>query len=257
MSTPSLTPEAKEAIRNYMLRLVTLPGSITAIAIFLIGFFLNEVVIGRAYNKAYSEIYPQATAQVIKLTADAMRAAENATSAASVAEQSRDRANLLASTVDKLSVKASQAVEDASRAVFSSKTAHDRAESLSDKVDQQLDEAELLRAQLKTAKVVQQADKLVKEVVSQILDRKDFSKKLQRDFGIRVAVIEDFLHGGREGREQCSWRDIGYDMSHAHDRAVWCPTGYYISQMDIDGCSSAANCPVVGKVKCCKVLFSK
>jgi hypothetical protein len=48
-----LTLAAKEAIRSYMIKLVTLPAIAAAILSFLIGFGINEMARGQAYTAAF------------------------------------------------------------------------------------------------------------------------------------------------------------------------------------------------------------
>lgn len=55
MSEKGLSLEAKELIRNYMVKIVTFPGIILTVVGFLLGFFLNDVAKTTAYNKAYEE----------------------------------------------------------------------------------------------------------------------------------------------------------------------------------------------------------
>ena len=55
MDDKELTQEAKALIRKYMVSLVTLPGLLVSVVLFLLGYLVNEVATGRAYNEAYTE----------------------------------------------------------------------------------------------------------------------------------------------------------------------------------------------------------
>jgi hypothetical protein len=71
MSNGELSPQAKEAIRSYMIKIVTIPGVLLAILGFLIGFFLNDVAKASAYNKAYEK----ASQLILNLTKETSTAA--------------------------------------------------------------------------------------------------------------------------------------------------------------------------------------
>jgi len=71
MSNGELTLEAKELIKKYMIKLVTIPGVLLAILGFLIGFFLNDVAKASAYNKAYEK----ASQLILELTKETSTAA--------------------------------------------------------------------------------------------------------------------------------------------------------------------------------------
>src|SRR3990170_1702778 len=49
----TLTPEAKRAIRAYMVRLVILPAGALSIASFLVGYIINNVAVQTAQNQAF------------------------------------------------------------------------------------------------------------------------------------------------------------------------------------------------------------
>jgi len=53
--TQELTLEAKAAIRNYMLKLVTFPGLAAIIVSFLLGFLIKDIAISKAQNDAIAQ----------------------------------------------------------------------------------------------------------------------------------------------------------------------------------------------------------
>lgn len=55
MKESKLTLEAKEAIRNYMVKIVAFPGVVLTILGFVTGFLVNDVAKKSAYTKAYRE----------------------------------------------------------------------------------------------------------------------------------------------------------------------------------------------------------
>jgi len=50
-----LTHEGKEAIRLYMIKLITLPGALLTVISFSMGFFVKDWAYQSAYNVAYSK----------------------------------------------------------------------------------------------------------------------------------------------------------------------------------------------------------
>ena len=208
MPEAPLTAEEREAIRSYMLRLITIPGSLAAIVIFGLGFVINDVFFERAENIAYKitteTLYPQA--------------------------------------------------EQVARAVSSAELSEERVETLAERYETKLHEAEELEKSLRTSQALRESDELVDNVVKSILSQTNFGAELRGEFGGRVSALEEFLKGSREGKEECSWRPVGYNKAHGHDQSEWCPTGFFISQIDVDSCSDGASCPVIGQVRCCKVF---
>ena len=59
MSDDRLKPEAKEAIRAYMLKLVAIPGTLGAIGAFFLGFFIRDVAIKQAELDAHERLNRQ------------------------------------------------------------------------------------------------------------------------------------------------------------------------------------------------------
>ena len=74
MNEPTLTAEAKEAIRSYMLRLIALPSLLVAIIAFVSGFLVNDVAKQGAFNKAYQD----AAQNIYTLTREAADAVSKA-----------------------------------------------------------------------------------------------------------------------------------------------------------------------------------
>ncbi|WP_143005608.1 hypothetical protein [Desulforhopalus singaporensis] len=56
--------------------------------------------------------------------------------------------------------------------------------------------------------------------------------------------------------EKCGVYKIGYNKSHFSNQGQWCPNGYFITQLDLDGGGyggdKMGNYPIVGNVTCCK-----
>ena len=77
-----LTPEAREAVRDFILRMLTVPAIVVTAVSFALGFFIN----GAARNEAYTDAYKDASKEIRAITAEAATAKTEATS-------SRDRAN--------------------------------------------------------------------------------------------------------------------------------------------------------------------
>jgi hypothetical protein len=79
MTNKELSLQEKEAIRKYMKSLVALPGIVVAIAMFVMGFFINDVAKRTAYDKAYQ----QATTKVMDIAYTALEANAKAAQALS------------------------------------------------------------------------------------------------------------------------------------------------------------------------------
>jgi len=97
-----LTMQAKEAVRKYMLTLIVIPGTILAVASFLLGFFINEVAKQGAYNEAYS----QASGVIMATAAEAAKTSgkidalyAQANSLLAEAEETRKKVELSASDI--------------------------------------------------------------------------------------------------------------------------------------------------------------
>ena len=74
------------------------------------------------------------------------------------------------------------------------------------------------------------------------------------------AVLEATQDRLRQGDGACEWVDIGKDRSHYPERfpEPWCSAGSFITQIDVNSCSGDdAGCPIIGRVRCCKVLSSR
>lgn len=69
MTEDILTLKAKQAMRSYMLRLVALPGVISVITAFTLGFFVNFVAKESAYNTAFTT----ASTDIMNLMSEANR----------------------------------------------------------------------------------------------------------------------------------------------------------------------------------------
>jgi hypothetical protein len=69
-----LTLQAKEAIRNYLLRLVAFPGIVISLVMFLLGYLINDVARKDAYNNAYANV----SERILTLAMSASKAAEDA-----------------------------------------------------------------------------------------------------------------------------------------------------------------------------------
>ena len=54
---------------------------------------------------------------------------------------------------------------------------------------------------------------------------------------------------------KCGWYNVGYNKSHFSNQGNWCPSGMFITQLDLDGGgygnNNMGNYPMVGRVKCC------
>ena len=140
------------------------------------------------------------------------------------------------------------------KAATEAETSKERVQALVDDMEVLVADANDLRKSLKTLDAIKEGEKLVEKVVDGILSQRDFSSEMKGEFGVRVTALENLLNGSSQGSEQCTWEAVGYDKAHGHDNSTWCPTGSFISQIDIDGCGSSGNCPVIGRVRCCKVL---
>ena len=208
MSGEKLTLEAKEAIRNYMLRMVAIPGFLVAVLAFALGFLINDVAKKDAFNEAYRE----ATDRVLKHTEDVWAAAREA-------NEHKKRVEALVKDIET--------------------------------VNQQADQ---LSAKLNSFRALSETEELVQAVAIDVVNRSDFGDRLVGEMGERVQTLEITLGSIAQGNDSCSWESVGYNKSHGHDMAPWCPQGTFIRQIDIDGCGSGENCPTIGRVKCCSVL---
>ena len=71
--------------------------------------------------------------------------------------------------------------------------------------------------------------------------------------GVTAGQFEEHVTGLRQGDDECSWVDIGGNKSHYPEQGEWCPAGSFISRIDLDGCESGGNCPIIGRVRCCEI----
>ena len=208
MNGEKLTLEAKEAIRNYMIRLVAIPGFLGLALASILGFLINDIAKEVAFNEAYRE----ATDRVMKHTEDVWAAAR-------AADEQKERVEALVKDIEAVSQKADE-----------------------------------LSAKLNSFKAISETEELVHAVATDVVNRSDFGNMLAGEIGDRVQTLESTLGRIAQGSESCSWETVGYDKSHGHNMAPWCPSGTFIRQFDIDGCSSGENCPEIGRVHCCSVL---
>ena len=251
MGESPLTAEAKEAVRAYMFRLVVLPGGfLTALIVLLLGVLWNDIVKQNAENKAFQ------TAQdaIISLTTEASKAADDAEASKKRLETLIQEASEATTEAEQYRERLANFAQDASRSAADAQRSKEHLETLVTSVEDVEKNAELLRERLETAEAVTVADNLVEQVSTNLIERGDFLTTLAEEFGDRVEALEISINGLRQGEGACSWVPVGYDKSHYHDASAWCPAGSFIKQIDIDGCRRPGDCPVIGRVQCCKVL---
>jgi hypothetical protein len=104
---PELTHEARQAIRSYMMKLVTLPAVFASVALFFAGYFAKDVFGAKAENAAYAT----ASAKILDMTAaasqaqaEAANAKLQASEAISQAQKTNQKLNEAAKQVDDLLV---------------------------------------------------------------------------------------------------------------------------------------------------------
>lgn len=110
---PQLTQDAKEAIRSYMLKLITLPAVFATGAIFFAGYFAKDVFGTKAENAAYAAASVkilEMTAAASKAQAEAGTAKDQASAAISHAQETNLKLDEAAKQVDALLVKQQQNV---------------------------------------------------------------------------------------------------------------------------------------------------
>lgn len=139
MPEPELTAEAKEAIRSYVVKLLVLPATASAVLAFFLGYFIKDV----ATQTAYTDAYKQASLQILSLSGDAQAAKHNALEATRAAQEGKDEV-----------IKANTAAQAASL------------------------EAQTIRNSLRTLQSLQQSENMVAGVAQDLLARADFKKSL-------------------------------------------------------------------------------
>lgn len=144
MDKQKLTLEAQAAVRQYMVRLVTLPGVAITIVAFLPGFFVKEVAKQGAYNDAYKV----AQASISDLLGEAQKSAINAERMKEVIEQK------------------------------------------SQEIKKIHEEANDIRAKLKTAEKFQNSENLVAIIADNLSNRIDFQRSVTGNFGNRLSQVE-------------------------------------------------------------------
>lgn len=80
----NLSPEEKEAMRNYVLKLVVLPGWALSILMFIFGYLVNDVAkakVDAESSKAYAESIKDASIRLHRLTVETAEAKAKAESA--------------------------------------------------------------------------------------------------------------------------------------------------------------------------------
>ena len=133
MVKDELSLQDKEAVRKYMISLVTLPGIVISIIMFFLGFFVNEVAKRTAYDKAYQEVTPR----VIDLAATAAQANTDAARALSESLELQREASAIRDSLR--TVAAFQSSEEhISKIVDSLVKRTDFQESIVSKVDERL-----------------------------------------------------------------------------------------------------------------------
>jgi len=78
---PVLTPPAREAIRAYLLKVISVPAVLLTIGSFFVGFFVHELASQKAYNEAYSKANASAIQELVGLARTTTEAAETAKAA--------------------------------------------------------------------------------------------------------------------------------------------------------------------------------
>lgn len=215
MNDSILSAEAKQAIQKYMIRLVSLPGAIIALGAFAAGFFVNDVAKQSAYNDAYKE----ATTNIVAL-------AQVASNAANDAKSAKERFDVNMSEV--------QTLQNSAKSIIA--------------------ENKRLKEDLKSAQLLVESQNIIKQVSDKVLRDSDFSGNIMREVSGRITKLEHVLTLTQEGRNSCEWVNVGYNKSHYHDPDSWCSANSFIRQIDLDGCGSGSNCPIVGRVQCCTIL---
>ena len=207
-SAPHLSIDAKRELRAYILRSVALPGSITGVVLFVLGFLVHNFLDVRAENTGYEV----ATGNLYS------RAAE-------VAE-----------------------------AVVRAQNNEKRVDELLTKVEMAVRRADLLVEKIESIDAFQNSEDLVEEVAANILGRADITATLSAELDARVSAVEAVVRNAAEGVEHCEWVSVGYNKSHAHDTARWCPVGSFLSQLDMNSGRNGSNYPIVGRALCCQSL---
>ena len=87
--------------------------------------------------------------------------------------------------------------------------------------------------------------------ISQI-DLDGFKKGRAHDSPV-IGQVRACRLAGFSGWADCQWIKIGATNSH-QGAGQWCPNGYFITQIDLDGDSKLAShdSPFIGQIKCCK-----
>ena len=102
MSEPQLTIEAKEAIRIYIRRLVTLPASLGTIIAVVLGFLVTDVWTHKAYQEAYDKASDRSLQIMEQINRHALEGADAAARAAAEAEVETARLQRLVEEVKKV-----------------------------------------------------------------------------------------------------------------------------------------------------------
>lgn len=207
-SEPHLSIDAKRELRAYILRSVALPGSITAVVLFVLGFLVQYYLDVRAENIGYEVAIGNLHSRAAEVAVAVVRAQNN---------QKR---------VDELLTEVEIAVRRADLAV----------------------------EKIEAVDAIQKSEDLVDDVAAHILGRADITAKLSTEFDARVSAVEAVVQNAAEGVEDCEWVSVGYNKSHAHDNARWCPVGSFLSQLDMDSGRNGSNYPIVARALCCQAL---
>ena len=67
----SLSLESQAMVRKYMLKLVTIPGAVLVLGSFVLGFFVNDLAKGSAYQDAYKSAFTEVIETVTSTAAEA------------------------------------------------------------------------------------------------------------------------------------------------------------------------------------------
>lgn len=89
MSEPELTPEAKAAIRAYLLKLVLPAGTALSVLLFFVGFFVRDIALVKADHNAFQDAYKNTQPFLFQVITQAEVAKQQALSALAEVEELR------------------------------------------------------------------------------------------------------------------------------------------------------------------------
>ena len=176
MKNPTLTPEAKEAVRNYIFRYVALWSGLAVVLLSLLVFVLNNVVIGSAENAAghiKNETYEKLLDRIDEARTDLSNARieidQNLSQRIHNAQESLRETRSDAD--DRLSRLLYGAQEQLIKAQIEGESAREHLKRLIASLETQTKEANALRQSIKSAKDVAEALQKTKGLVDGISEK--------------------------------------------------------------------------------------